>query len=257
VFRPFEGVAREGMLHWLAVPFAAAPAPVVPDRCVVRPEFRSGRDSFFGSYGFIVAAEDGGSPLMLTALHVLDELAKLKGIDCSANNAAYTGRELPPRITAVQLYDPFAPNWMLAELGTARAMLELPEARLCAEEPKSQRDVAAFRVVAPAPFRLARLAATPPIVGEPIWLAANLGRGASGRTILAVVVEITDETLVFRFAPEVSMPTYTSGAPLLNRVGEVLGINIGGGTLDGQTLGHACHVGSIRRHLGWPARRLS
>lgn len=250
-FRAFDGLAREPFMHWISVPWPSAPAPTVPDRFVVRPEFRSGHDSFFGSYGFVVAGEDGRGPLMLTALHVLDELVKLKGIDCSEDNAAYTGHELPRHVTGVQLYDVFAPNWMLAEVAMAGPMLVLPDARIFSEEPYSQRDIAAFRIAPSAPVQPGRLSVAPPTVGEPIWLAANLGRGARERALQAVVVEITERTLIFRFAKPVVLPPYTSGAPLLNRAGEVVGINIGGGMLDGYRLGHANHVASVRRHLGW------
>jgi hypothetical protein len=167
---------------------------------VVRPEFQSERESFFGSYAFVLAAEDGGQPLVITALHVLDELAKFRGIDCSDNNSSYTGRELPRYVTSVQLYDPFAPNWMLSQLGAAGNMLLLPHARICSNEPYSQHDIAAFRVAPPSIFQPARLATTRPTVGEPIWLAVNLGRGATERAGQAVVVESGDQTLVFRFS---------------------------------------------------------
>lgn len=251
VFRPFEGVAREGLMPWLAVRWSSASAPTVPDRFVVRPEFRSGYDSFFGSYGFVVAGEDGRGPLVLTALHVLDELIKAKGIDCSAENMAYTGHEVPPHVTEVQLYDVFAPNWMVAELAMASSMLVLRDARICLDEPYSQRDVAAFRVASGAAVQPGRLAAAPPQVGEPIWLAASLGRGVPARAHQAVVVEITERTLVFRYAKDIAAPLYTSGAPLLNGAGEVVGINVGGGMFEGYRFGHASHVASLRRHLGW------
>jgi Trypsin-like peptidase domain/Zinc finger, ZZ type len=251
VFRAFEGIERAQVVPWLSVPWSVATAPRVPDRAVVRPEFRSGRESFFGSYAFVAVAEDGRPPLVLTALHVLDELAKFRGINCSDNNSGYSGRELPDQITNVRLYDPFAPNWMLAELGTAGDMLVLPQARICSIEPYSEGDIAAFRVVPPSSFRPLRLATVLPAVGDPIWLAVNPGRGARERTVQAVMVEITDETFVFRFAKPVTFPPHTSGAPLLNRAGEVVAINVGGGTLDEHKLGHGAHVASVRRHLGW------
>ncbi len=251
LFRAFEGTPREKVQHWLTVPDTSASAPPVPDRFVVRPEFRSGRESFFGSYAFIVVAEDGGDPLVLTALHILDELARFRGIDCSDANAAYTGSELPAQVTSVQLYDPFARNWMLAELGTARGMLLMPDARIGAVEPYSQRDIAAFRVAPSAPFLPLPLARSNPIVGEPIWLAVNHGPSTRDRTTEAVIVEITDKTFVFRFTLPAELPRYTSGAPLLNRLGEVVGINAGMGTLDKHKVGHGVQVASIRRHLGW------
>jgi hypothetical protein len=251
VFRPFEGIERERAAPWLAVPWSRAPAPMVPDRFVVRPEFRSGRESFFGSYGFVVIAEDGGSPLVLTALHVLDELAKFRGIDCSESNAAYSGRELPHQVTGVQVYDPYAANWILSELGSAGEMLTLPRARICTSEPYSQRDVAAFRVLPASKFQALRVARVIPAVGDPVWLAVNLGRGIAERASPAVVTEITDDTFVFRYAKPATLPPYTSGAPVLNRAGEVVAVNVGGGTLDGYRIGHGTHVVSLRRHFGW------
>ena len=251
VFRRFEGTERRQVAPWLAVPWCNAPAPMVPDRFVVRPEFRSGRESFFGSYAFVAAAEDGGTPLIVTALHVLDELAKFRRVDCSEENPSYSGRELPDQVTVVQLYDPYAANWVLSELGSANEMLHLVHARIGAVEPYSQRDVAAFRTLPSSNFHPLRLASALPAAGEPVWLAANPGRGIRERTIQAIAVEITDETFVFRFAKAVTLPPYTSGAPLLNHSGEVIGVNVGGGTLDGYSLGHAAHAVSLRRHFGW------
>jgi hypothetical protein len=140
---------------------------------------------------------------------------------------------------------------MLAALGTAGDMLPLPNARIGGVEPYSQRDIAAFHVGEPTSFHPLPLAAAPPAVSESILLAVNPRRGARERTIQAVVVEITEETFVFRFATQTKIPPYTSGAPLLNRVGEVVGINIGGGMLDGHRIGHGSHVASVRHHLGW------
>jgi hypothetical protein len=250
VFRAFEGTEREGLRSWIAVQSHPLPAPRVPQRFVVRPELRSGLESFFGSYGFILVAEDGGQPLVVTALHVLDEFAKFRRVDCLDTNLGYTGRELPGHLTGVKLYDPYAANWMLNDLGAARDMLVLPKARIGTVEPYCQNDMAAFRVVPPSSLQPARLAAAPPAVGEPVWLAVNPGRDAEERTCETVTVEITDKTFIFRFAPSAKFPLYTSGAPLLNHKGEVVGINVGAGTVDEHKFGHGVHVSSMRSHLG-------
>ncbi len=251
VFRAYEGIERQQVMSWLAVPWCDAPAPTIPDRFVVRPEFRSGQESFFGSYAFVVAAEDGGPPLMVTALHVLDELAKFRGIDCSEKNLAYSGHELLGNVTRVQLYDPYAANWVLSELGSAGKMLHLAHACISAVEPYSQRDVAAFRILPSSRFQPLKLASALPAAGEPVWLAVNLGRGARERTIQAVTVEITDKTFIFRFAKATTPPPYTSGAPLLDRAGDVVAVNVGGGLIDGYRIGHAAHAASLRRHFSW------
>jgi hypothetical protein len=65
----------------------------------------------------------------------------------------------------------------------------------------------------------------------------------------AVVVEATDRSMVFKFENPEEELKYTSGSPYVNKDGEVVGISVGGGVFKGQKLGHANHVGNIRRHL--------
>jgi hypothetical protein len=219
----------------------------VPDRRVLRPEFMTASGSSLGSYAFAIAADAGQPPLVITALHVLDEVIKSARIDCTAENTSYTGRELPAIVRSVNLYDPFAANWMRAHLGEARPMLAIPGARIDDEEPYCQRDVAAF--VAPGDgLNPARLADAPPAPGDPVWLAVN-DRAHGRRTIRAVVVERSPRAMIFRYARGTELPKYSSGAPIVDRRGGVVGINVGAGALGGCRYGHAVHVGSIRAHL--------
>jgi len=248
-FLRFPGVPRGEQEHWLTVKEGDGTAPHTPTGFVVRPEFRCGAASFFGSYAFTVNSDAGGRPLVLTALHIMDELAKSKGIDLSPGNSSYTGRELPAVVTNVVLYDVFASNWLFADVGTAAPMCILANARVGDPEPRSDRDIAAFTVATSSALVPATLAARRPEVGEPVWLAVYVKEGAIGRTLRCTVVESTAGTLVFRFSTPTGGPHYTSGAPLLNAAGEVVGINVGRGFLDGIRLGHANHVESIRAHL--------
>jgi hypothetical protein len=255
-FTLLEGKPVSRYDGWLPVNHPGASSPKVPDRFVVRPIFTSGADSVIGGYAFLLDMEERGirQPLLVTALHVMDEMIKKKNIDSTGENGHYTGKELPAVITGVSFYDVFAPNWMLAHLGSAGPMLVLPGARTDDEEPFSDRDIAAFRVkVQPGasrnlnPVPLARRA---PAKGDPIWLAARPNDHSSRKTFKAVVVEITPRSLVFKYEDPAEKPKYSSGAPVLDRNGEVAGIVVGGGEIKGQKLGHANHVDNIRRHLG-------
>jgi hypothetical protein len=230
---------------WLEPPIPSVAPPAVHAGSLVRPEFRQGSVSSFGAYGAVIEA--GPRNLVLTALHVLDEVARRNGVDTTAENAAYSGEELGRVITRVNLYDVLEQRWAFHCLGTARAMLVLPDARTRVEEPLGYRDIAAFVVSETSRVRPLRLADAAPSVGEPVWLAGRFENGS--RLCAAVVVEKTERSYVFRFAAEPRGPKYTSGAPLLNAAGEVVAINVGAGRLEGHCLGHAIHADSIHSHL--------
>jgi len=248
-FTSHEG--KPGHLYepWLQVSHPNIPDPKVLHPFVVRPIFCSGADTVMAGYAFVVNFASGHPPVLLTGLHVMDEMIKKKGIDCTDENKNYTGKELPAVITEVNIYDVFADNWMRSPLGSAGPMLVLPNARIDDEEPYSDRDIAAFWVKAPGDLRPASLAKQVPSVGEPIWLVARPNKGPGKNLFKAVVVEITDRSMVFKYEQPGEKPKYSSGAPIVNKDGEVVGIIVGGGEFKEQKLGHANHVENIRRHL--------
>jgi hypothetical protein len=120
-FARSEGNVPAGLASWLDIPSSTYATPAVAAGFLVRPEFRYGRDSVFGGYGFIIRFEE--QTFLLTALHVMDELIKIKGIDTTNRNPRYTGEELPPHVSSVRLYDVLKNPWMLHELGDAGPIL--------------------------------------------------------------------------------------------------------------------------------------
>ena len=245
VFVRSEGVPREACEPWLHIRCPETAPPSVLRGFLVRPEFRYGRQSSFGGYGFI--ARHGEHVILLTALHVMDEIMKRLGVDTTARNTRYTGEELPSLVESVQLYDVLQDRWMLHELGVAAPMLALPNARTADEEPYAWRDIAAFRVPAQTSLNAAPLAAEEPQVGDPVWLAGHMPDRT--RTRRAVCVDRTPNSFVFRYEEAKAMPPHSSGAPILDRVGHVVGINTGLGKFAGHDMGHANPLSSIRAHL--------
>lgn len=248
-FRVFHGSPQADTDKWLDTPMASAQAPQIPDHFVLRPEFSSGYESTFAGYSFVVSHPQSGQPILLTALHVMDEMLRKKGIDATPDNEGYTGNELPQHITGVNLYNVFAANWMISMVGSASRMLVLPGSRIKDEEPRSDRDIAAFRFDNADAFRPGKIADHVPQPGEAVWLVATHGRGDTRRTFKAVVVAVTDQSFIFRFEDQEKGPQYSSGAPIVNQAGEVVAINVGGGKYKGQRFGHGNHSDNIRKHL--------
>ena len=230
---------------WLKIPLIGHKPPSLERRFVVRPVITAGRDYVLGSCAFAVEYND--KLFAITALHVLDELIKKRNINTAENQ--FSGEELPAIISEVDLYDVFATNWMTTRLGQASNMVVLPDSRLHEEEPKSDNDIAAFRVTDVGTLKPARLAKQVPGVGENIWLVFIDNKIKRGSLYPAVVVDKSDDRFIFKFDLDVKVPKGSSGAPLINAAGEVVAINVGGGCYMGYEFGHGNHVNNICRHL--------
>ncbi len=244
-FAPVPGDREEGYIPWLDIPDRNESSPIPHDGLLLRLEFCFRSDVSFGAYGF--AVQTPRSALILTALHVMGEVIAKCGIDATSTNHAYDGRALSQAIHRVNLYNVLKEKWMLHPLGTAGPMLVLPDARIGDPEPISIRDIAAFSTNNTSRVRPARLAGQAPRRGETVWLAARFSDTA--RTRQATVVEQTEHSYIFRYLDTSRGIPYTSGAPVLNSSGEVVGINIGEGRFKGRCFGHAHQIDSIRRHL--------
>lgn len=244
-FNRLHGALPESLAPWLQTPCPNTAAPRVPRGFLVRPDFQSSDYSAFGGYGFVT--QHAGGSVILTALHVMDEIIKHKHIDATARNPHYSGTELPREVTSVRLFDVLDARWMLHPLGEAGPMLVLPDARTGDDEPLAWRDIAAFQVKASDVLTPVKLAAKDPKVGDVLWLAARMMDGSHTRR--AVCVEVTPQTLIFRYDDKKVPPPHTSGTAILDGNGEVVGINTGSGRFEDKEFGHANPLGSIRSHL--------
>ena len=186
------------------------------------------------------------------------------------------------RVVVVTAFDLFGPNGGLPEQVPAAKLPEVvqgaelrdaftnrpvtkvgPPALLADAEPMGQtaaHDIAVFPAEPPDEMaaiagqpvlRPARLAAADPAVGEPIWVVApQVGAaGDAPHTIPATVAAVQDGWLFYTFAADQVDLTGTAGAPVVNAAGEVVGMQLGGGVLDGKMIGSANPRAAIAEHV--------
>ena len=173
----------------------------------------------------------------------------LKRQDFSFINNNYTGKEIPKLIDNVDLFDIFTTNWMLSQISNCDQMLVLPNAKLYEKEPKSDNDIAAFLVKQNKKLSPGKLANKRPIVGDSVWQAYPIEPFGTLQVHPATVVEVTHNSLVFKYHHKGSIFNGGSGSPILNDNGQVVALTVGGGYYDGIELGHGNHIENINKHL--------
>ncbi len=236
-------------LHWillavamagvcLPLPATAQPAPLTAAAdAICKPLFRiDGRPLAAGTAFLLQPEAPGQPPVLVTALHLFGPDGGLP--------RAVPPEALPRRVALDRCQTLSRPGmWgggrALSIPGAAPGGTGLP-----------LRDIAAFAVdiVSVQRIQPLRLASSPPAVGEPVWLVASVIRGAPTRQLLhrAHVVHSSDDQLQYSYDNPALELRATSGAPVVNARGEVVGVNLGGGVRQGETFGIADSLTTIR-----------
>ncbi len=215
---------------------APAAAPTVGEGSIVRPTFVVGDEKATAGTGFF--ARIGGATVLVTSHGLLGPNGGLPTLLKPAEVAT---------VTQVVLTDAWTGR------GTAKAGpgLVVADAATVVESPS--RDLAVFRVnlsgfdtvatptyTPPAPLALATLA---PKVGDIVWLASPV-KGSDQRVHAAKVGDVSAAALYVDFVEKIDL-VGTSGAPFLNAKGEVVGMCVGGGLMEGVVIGAANPASSI------------
>lgn len=240
-------LAALALLPLVAVAGTPAPAapPVAPEIAagsVLRPVFTLADGKTFEA-GTAFAADLAGETVVLTAHHLFGPVG---GLPVQIGADELTGAVKRAR---------FVDAWSKEKVGTDTTPVRVPGAHVMAQD--AVGDLALFRLPASfdrissgtqVPFHALTLAAADPKLGDPVWLAASV-IGSDARLHAAKVVEVKPTFLFIEYAGAPLDLTATSGAPIVNARGEVVGINLGGGLDNGKTIGAAGPVSSIRKNL--------
>jgi len=186
--------------------------PIAATQAICRPQFLVDGGALDAGTGFVVDLPGRGGPYLLTALHLFGPAAGM------ATDVPWN--EMPSRAKlghCTALADRAA--WK------GGAALAVPAA------PMSTRDVAAFPLDAASLGKAPHLgfAATPPKAGESVWLVAEVIGAPKGRLLhRATVLPSEPDLLRFRYDDPSIRIQATSGAPIVNAAGQVVGLNLGG-----------------------------
>jgi S1-C subfamily serine protease len=235
----------------LAILPAMAQVPDVPPHSVLRPTVESVEGRLQAGTAFIIRLSDRGTPYLITAHHIFGPgtpylitahhiFGPLGGF-----SREYRPSELPgliQRVLAESVDDPTA---------SARAAGPLVLDAHPVRGQEASSDVAAIPIEDVNKAGILRLARACPAAGETVWLLAEVWGGAprTQRLHSATVLSAGRDALLFTYDNTRLDLRATSGAPIIDSRGEVVGINVNVELRPDALVGIAVPVESIRQVL--------
>jgi hypothetical protein len=200
----------------LFLPPAVSAEPAPSRSALFRPTFLWAERSQTAGQAFLISVPHRfrSEIFLVSCFHVLgDRPAELIGV-------AAISAETPPRMIS--------------------SALPLPNPRAARVHNRSAAgDLSLFRIRASERAATLHLASQSPKVNERVWLFAQAFGEARARLHGATIRGVTREYLDYVFDESEVEFGGTSGAPILNEAGEVVGINVSGGKSGGELHGYA------------------
>lgn len=203
---------------------AAAKEPksgIAAESAVYRPVFTTKSGDQESGTAFVAKFAAGGPSYLVTAHHLFGEDG---GLD-----REYASSELPGLVSKVS-----ATSIEKQPALTAGPAIEIKGAKKYGQHPFT--DMAVFPVTAPADAPALVFATTKPAEGASVWLIAPTDGGSTVRHA-GKVVQADDEGIGFAFDDGSIKLRGTSGGPIVNEAGNVVGIFAASGSMDGKTVG--------------------
>ena len=225
-----------GVVLCAGAPAPSPNAPTAAQSSICRPEFRVGDAQYSAGTSFLLKVDGADHPLLVTATHLFGPDG---GLD-----AQIPWNELPSKAQMVK-----CTTYGSGETWHADAPLAIPGAHPGVDE-TAMLDVAAFPFSGSTTQPALRLASRQPAVGDSVWLVSEIIAEPKQAGLLhhAVVAEITKSYLLIVYDHPLGA-TATSGAPIVDARGDVVGVNFGGGVSKGRMLGVATSGAALTKAL--------
>ncbi|HEX9060540.1 MAG TPA: serine protease [Clostridia bacterium] len=202
----------------------ASTEPVISENTILKPKFELKDKTFEAGTAFAVELEDEKVPLVLTAYHLFGKDGGLPEKIPASN--------LPEVFEKVTFKDAYNDN----PCGECDKILKIKDADT---NPNVNKDIVAIYFGEKLNAKRLKLSSNLPRKGEIVWLASPTILSLEPRLHKATVKSASDKMLYFEYEEKDIVLQATSGAPIINSAGEVVGLNIGGGEQKGKKVGIA------------------
>lgn len=213
------------------------PEPNLEGLVIYRPGFKGRFGSTVAGTAFPIRSKDKSKVVMLTASHLVGEAG---GLDRD-----FTGEEI------VEGFEELVCQPIGQEFPMIISSRILPTLHAKGMDwSTGAYDLLGFLVEGIDPDNALSVEALQPEVGDPVWLYAEvIGRSNVPELYLAVVVESNEDWLEYAFhMPSLSLRA-TSGAPVIDRQGRLVAVNLGGYNQDERVYGSGNPISSVRKRL--------
>ncbi len=219
----------------------AAPS-IRAETAVYRPIFSTTAGVMEAGTAFVAKVSPGGPTLLITAHHLFGEMG---GLD-----REYTWSELPAFVTGVT----GKPVEKGAPVRAGAALLL--KGAIAFTQTHMGGDVAAFPVTDPANVPALTFAAKLPAPGTEVFLIAKLDGAPADKLRYRGVVEAVEDGAIGVALDDKGLALRgSSGAPIVNAAGEVVGINLASGEMGGKTIAMGASADAVTKLVGAVAPR--
>lgn len=200
-----------------------------------RPQFITTDGIVVAGTAFSARSSGGGNVLVISALHLFGPAGGLP--------SDIPTQELPTRWTGMTLHDCLSETDPSSGAEVYPIWDDVPITPIMIDRAKPLPQVSAHGDVVACSvgdvdghqFKPLPLSMRTPQAGERVWLLARVS-GSSRLAHAATVEGVDDGWLMYRFDNQIELRA-TSGAPVIDQNGRVVGVNAGGGDSNGDTIG--------------------
>jgi hypothetical protein len=221
---------------FLPATLLSAGEPKVPDNALLKPTFLLSNGSWSGGTAFLLRVADRHEALLVTCHHLFGPATgrerQMSGEQIRANVCAAVGLSMQDQKTIF-----VAGNYIL-----------FPDAR-SHDEHGAERDLAAFVVKSDKPPPAFEFAESAPQIGQKVYMFARLRSETEPRLFPAKIVQVELNWLLYTFEDKTIDLAGTSGAPVLDDQGKVIGMHVGGGAQHGELTGAANPAARMKENL--------